>query len=198
MMPKRITVPLFAMITVLFLAGCAGTGPYNTTSEGADANLMLKGHDPVAYFTLGKHTPGKPEIKTEHDGATYRFMSDEHRQLFVKNPEKYAPQYGGFCANGIVYGIPWGGDPDTWRIIDGRLFIFGGSGSRKYFVMDEAANLKLADRYWKDEIKGSNGTLQRWKRLVLRVPHYKTGGELEAEWEARQKGLPAPEPKRVL
>lgn len=194
---KRLLL-LAATCAVLLLTGCAGTGPYNTTSDGADAHLMLKGHDPVAYFTLGRHTPGDPAIKAEHDGVTYRFMSEEHRQLFVKSPAKYAPQYGGFCSNGIVYGIPWGGDPDTWKIIDGRLFMFGGPASRKYFVMDEAANVKLADRYWNDEIKGSNGTVQRYKRLVLRVDHYKSGKELEAEWEARQKGQPAPEPKRPL
>jgi YHS domain-containing protein len=199
---RILTAPFAALFPVLaallLLAGCAGTGPYNTTSDGADAKLMLKGHDPVAYFTVGKHTPGKPEIKADHDGVTYRFASDENRQLFVKSPEKYAPQYGGFCTNGIVYGIPWGGDPDAWHIIDGRLFIFGGTSSRKYFLMDQSRNLQLADQYWKDEIKGSHGTTQRYKRLVFRVPHYKTGHELAAEWDAKQKGQPAPEPKRAL
>lgn len=193
-----LATPLAALAVLLLCAGCAGTGPHNTTSEGADANLMLKGHDPVAYFTLGKHAPGNPGIKADHDGVTYRFMSEEHRQLFVKSPGKYAPQFGGFCTNGIVYGIPWGGDPDTWKIIDGRLFIFGGAGSRKYFVMDEARNLALADQYWKDDIKGTNAFTQRWKRMILRVPHYKSGKELEAEWDAKQKGQPAPEPKRAF
>ena len=175
-----------ALLLTVFLAGCAGPGPYNTISDGTDANLMLKGHDPVAYFTLGKHALGRADIKADHDGVTYRFMSSEHKAMFLKEPSKYVPRYGGFCSNGIVYGIPWGGDPDTWKLIDGKLYIFGGEGSRRYFLMDEAANLALADRYWADEVKGSNGFIQRYKRLVLRVPHYRTGKELETAWQKQQ------------
>jgi YHS domain-containing protein len=171
-----------ACVATLVLAACQ---TFNTTSDGADANLMLKGHDPVAYFTDGRHVPGNPAIKADHDGVTYRFASAEHRDLFVARPDKYAPQFGGFCSNGIVYAIPWGGDPDTWKIIDGKLYIFGGEGSRRYFLMDEKANLAFADSYWVNEVKGSNPRLQTAKRLVLRVPHYKTGKELEAEWQAK-------------
>lgn len=181
---ERFTMAALILISS-FLTGCAGTGPYNTTSEGLDGRLMLKGHDPVAYFTLGRHAPGRADVKTEYEGVTYRFMSEENKGLFLKEPAKYVPQYGGYCANGIVYGIPWGGDPDTWKIIDGKLFIFGGEGSRKYFLMDEKRNLALAERYWTDEIKGSNAVIQRYKRLVIRVPHYKTGQELETEWRQR-------------
>ena len=171
----------------LLLSACAGSGPHNSTSDGTDSILMLKGHDPVAYFTLGKLTPGRADIKADFDGATYRFMNDVHKTMFVKEPGKYVPQYGGFCSNGIAYGIPWGGDADTWKIIDGKLYIFGGESSRRYFLMLEKANLALADRYWADEIKGSNAVIQRYKRLVLRVPHYKSGKELEGEWEKRPK-----------
>ena len=177
-------------IAAMALTACASSGPNNSTSDGADSVLMLKGHDPVAYFTLGKHTLGKPEIKATHDGATYRFASAEHQSMFTKEPTKYAPQYGGFCANGIAYGIPWGGDPDTRKIIDGKLYIFGGEGSRKYFLMDEKKNLQLADQYWAGEIKGSNAFTQRYYRLVFRVPHYKTGKQLEAEWQQAQGGKP--------
>jgi YHS domain-containing protein len=180
---KRVAVSLLLVI----LAGCGATGPYNTTSDGADGALMLKGHDPVAYFTVGKHTLGKAEIKVAHDGVTYRFSSEENKALFARDPAKYAPQYGGYCSNGIAYGIPWGGDPDTWKVIDGRLYIFGGESSRNYFLMDEKKNLALADRYWNEEIKGHIAVVQRYKRLVLRVPHYKTGKELEDEWQKRKK-----------
>ena len=101
--------------------------------------------------------------------------------MFVRAPEKYMPQYGGFCANGIVYGIPWGGDADTWKMIDGKLYIFGGESSKKYFLMDEKPDMALANRYWADEIKGSNAFVQRYQRLAIRVPHYKSGAELEAD-----------------
>ncbi len=173
-------------LMLLVLSGCAANGPYNSTSDGADAVLMLKGHDPVAYFTAGRHTLGRPDIKAEHQGATYRFSREENRAAFVKEPARYAPQYGGFCSNGIVYGIPWGGDPDIWAIVDGRLYIFGGESSRKYFLMDEKRNVALAESYWKDEIRGRHALPQRAKRLVMRVPHYRTGKELEQEWQRKQ------------
>ena len=164
-----------ALSITALLSACAGVGPANTTSDGADAKLMLKGHDPVAYFTLGKDTVGNADINTEYDGATYRFASEEHKALFVKDPLKYVPQFGGYCANGIVYGIPCGGDPDTWQMIDGKLYIFGGESSRKYFLMDEKQNMALAGHDWHDEIKGGNAVVQRYMRLVIRVPHYKSG-----------------------
>jgi YHS domain-containing protein len=179
-----------SLVAAIVLSACAGAGPYNSVSEGADSVLMLKGHDPVAYFTLGKHTLGKPDIKATHDGATYRFVSDENKALFAANPAKYVPQYGGFCANGVAYGIPWGGDPDTWKIIDGKLYIFGGEGSRKYFLMDEKKSMQFADKYWTDEIRGSSGFVRRYYRLLVRVPHYKTGAQLEAEWQQAQSGKP--------
>ena len=178
---------IMLLMLAAVLSACAGGGPHNTISDGADGKLMLKGFDPVAYHTLGKHAPGRADIKTEHDGVIYRFMSDENRTMFLKEPARYVPQYGGFCANGIVYGIPWGGDADTWKIIDGKLYIFGGESSRRYFLMDEKTNLAFAERYWADEIRGNNGLIQRYKRLVLRVPHYKTGNDLEAEWQKRSQ-----------
>ena len=177
---------LAGLLVAAFLSACAAGGPHNTSQEGADGRLMLKGHDPVAYFTLAKHTLGRADIKADHEGVTYRFMNDENKAMFLKEPARYVPQFGGFCANGIVYGIPWGGDADTWKLIDGKLYIFGGEGSKKYFLMDEKQNVALANRYWADEIKGSNGFIQRYKRLAMRVPHYKTGAELDAEWQKRQ------------
>ena len=184
---------IFAILLLALLQGCVTN---NTISDGADANLMLKGHDPVSYFTMGKHVLGKPDIKADHAGVIYRFASADHHQMFLKSPDKFVPQYGGFCANGMVYGIPWGGDPDTWKIIDGRLFIFGGEASKKYFLMDEKRNLALADSYWNSEVKGTQPRLQTWKRLVIRVPHYKSGNALEAEWQARQsEKAVAPKPR---
>ncbi|MEQ1774044.1 MAG: YHS domain-containing (seleno)protein [Burkholderiales bacterium] len=168
---------------LLALGGCA---THNTVSDGDDRHLMLKGHDPVSYFMLGKPAPGNPSIKADHEGVTYRFMNEQNRALFVKSPDSYKPQYNGFCANGLVYAIPLGGNHDTYKIIDGRLFMFGGANSKKYFEMDQERHLKLSENYWKTEVQGSIPRLQSWKRLIFKVPHYKTNKELAAEWETRQ------------
>jgi YHS domain-containing protein len=192
---KRLIAPALAAAALL-LAGCAplvtqspgqGLSPVNAVSDGDDKHVILFGHDVVSYFTDGRHAMGSPAHKSVHKGVTFRFASAAHKALFDAAPEKYIPQFGGYCANGIVYGIPWGGDADTWRIIDGKLYIFGGPGSRDAFLVDERANLALAQKYWKDEVEGANAFFQRAKRLVFRVPHYKSGQQL-AEEVARAKG----------
>lgn len=182
----RLTLGLLAALA-LGLGGCTAMRAQNPDSPlkpvraiamDGDAHVMLDGHDVVAYFTLGRHALGQPQIKSVYQGVTFRFASAEHKALFDAAPTRYLPQYGGFCANGIVYGIPWGGDADTWRIIDGKLYIFGGAGSRDAFELDIPGNLKLSQQYWTDEVAGSNSFWQRSKRMVLRVPHYKSGSEL--------------------
>jgi len=191
---KNLFAPALVAATLL-LAGCApmvtqspgkGLSPVNAVSDGEDKHLILFGHDVVSYFTDGRHQMGSPANKSVYKGVTFRFASAEHKLLFDASPEKYIPQFGGYCANGIVYGIPWGGDADTWRIIDGKLYIFGGAGSRDAFMLDPAKNAALAAKYWNEEVNGSNAFFQRSKRIVLRVPHYKSGKEL-ADDVARAK-----------
>jgi YHS domain-containing protein len=169
------------------LAGCSAMTAQNpstalrpvnaTAAPGAD-RLMLKGADLVAYFTQGRYVQGQFAFSSVHEGVNFHFASVEHKALFDAAPQKYLPQYGGYCADGIVYAIPWGGDADTWRIVDGKLYIFGGQGSKDAFELDLPGNIRLADQYWASEVAGTNSFWQRNKRLVMRVPHYKSGEEL--------------------
>ncbi len=184
---RRTTLIATLLLATASLAGCGAMlaqnpssplKPVRATAVGDDASVMLHGHDLVAYFTQGRHAKGTAQFKTVHQGVTFYFASAEHKALFDKEPAKYLPQYGGFCANGINYGIPWGGDADTWRIVGGKLYIFGGAGSRAAFELDTPGNIVLADKYWAEEVAGSNSFWQRSKRLVFRVPHYKSGEEL--------------------
>ena len=162
-------------------------GPWRTISDGADPQLMLMGYDAVAYFTQNDAVKGNPAIKTEHLGVTYRFASEANKAEFLRSPAKYMPQFGGYCANGINYAVPWGagGGPNTWRIYRGKLYVFGGQSSRDDFEMDTEANLALAHRYWNDEVAGSNALFKRYQRLVFRVPHYKSDSALKAEYNAK-------------
>ena len=163
-----------------------GLSPVNAVSEGEDKHLMLFGHDVVSYFTERTHKPGSPAIKSVYKDVTFRLSKPEHKALFDQSPEKYIPQFGGYCTNGIVYAIPWGGNVDTWWMHDGKLYIFGGQGSYDAFMLDAPRNLALAEKYWGDEVNGSNAFIQRTKRLIFRVPHYKSGKGL-AEEVARAK-----------
>ena len=193
---KRFAAAALLTLVALTAPGCAplvtqspgeGLSPVNAVSEGEDKHLMLFGHDVVSYFTDHHHQLGSPQIKSVYKGVTFRFASAEHKQMFDAAPEKYIPQFGGYCSNGIVYGIPWGGDADTWEMIDGKLYIFGGRGSHDAFMLDVPRNMALANKYWNEEMNGSNAFWQRTKRLVLRVPHYKTGKELAEEVAAARK-----------
>lgn len=180
--PSRLLVTVALLFAFSGLA--LGAGPHDTAADGADPRLMLGGYDPVAYFITGKPMRGDPARRTDFDGVTYRFVNEENRFSFMKNPLKYVPMFGGFCANSMVYAIPREGEPETWKIIDGRLYLFAGKAARRYFVMDEEANVRLAQRYWKDEVEGSIAIVQRYRRLALRVPHYKSDKQLDAEWQA--------------
>lgn len=188
-LPRLLRAALAGAACVVALGGCgamlaqnpsSALKPVNAVKDGDDARVMLKGADVVAYFTQGRYQPGQAAIKSVYEGVTFRFASAEHKALFDAQPAKYLPQFGGYCANGIAYAIPWGGDADTWRIVDGKLYIFGGRGSQEAFELDIPGNIALANRYWADEVAGSNSFWQRGKRLVWRVPHYKSGDELAA------------------
>jgi len=179
-----------AALAVLFLTGCGGA--VNVVSDGADDRLVLRGNDPVAYFTAGRPVAGRPEIKTEHRGLTYRFASEESRRQFITNPARYAPQFGGFCAQAMAFAIPAAADADTFKIIDGKLYLFASPRERLYFEMDQERNLKRAWHYWETEVLDSaNWRLQAWKRLLFRVPHYKSNAELAEEYEKRFGRPPA-------
>lgn len=156
----------------------------NTVSDGPDERLMLRGKDPVSYFQPAGPVPGSRDIKAEHGGVTYRFASEDNRKLFLAAPEKYVPMYGGHCSNGMAYAIG-GSNGETHRIIDGKLYLFGGERSRAYFEMDLDRNRRLADQYWASEYKGRN-----WREVSSRrsswggrVDHYKTNRELAREYE---------------
>lgn len=183
--------------TVLLLGGCSALvaqnpsstlQPVNAVADAGESRLMLKGHDVVSYFTDGRHALGSPKFQSVYEGVTFRFASAAHKALFDAKPAAYLPQYGGYCANGIVYAIPWGGDADTWRIVDGKLYIFGGAGSKAAFELNVPRNIQLADHYWAEEVAGRNSFLQRAIRLTFRVPHYKSGEELARDVAAAQTG----------
>jgi len=197
--PGRLAGLVLLLAALAGLAGCGAMQaqnpdsplrPVNATAGDDGVPLMLKGHDVVAYFTEQRHRPGLPQFRSVHQGVTFQFASAEHKALFDAAPARYLPQFGGYCANGIVYGIPWGGDADAWLLHAGKLYIFGGQASKDAFELDEKANLALAEKYWNEEVKGRNSFIQRAQRLVFKVPHYKSGEELAQAVAAAKAGKP--------
>ena len=178
-----------AILVAGLLSGCGGMSaqnpgnnysPVNAVSSEADDHLLLFGADVVAYFTEGRHVQGSPEIRSEYQGVDLYFLSNQNQALFESDPTAYLPQYGGYCANGIAFGIPWGGNAEEFIVHEGKLYIFGGELSKQAFLLDLEKNLDLSDKYWSEEVANTNSFWQRTKRLVFRVPHYQTGEEQAA------------------
>ena len=97
--------------------------------------------------------------------------------MFDQSPATYLPQYGGYCANDVMFGIPWGRDADSWKMVGGKLHVFGGQGSKDAFLLEEKRNIVLTDKYWVEEVRGNHSFIQRTKPLILRVSHYQSGEE---------------------
>ena len=84
--------------------------------------VMIRGYDPVAYFTEARPTPGHPDFSAEYEGAKFLFANADNRDKFKANPQKYIPQYGGYCSYGVAIGKKFDIDPASWRIVDGKLY----------------------------------------------------------------------------
>jgi hypothetical protein len=110
--------------------------------------LAIKGYDPVAYFTLGKPTPGQPEFEYVWDEQRFRFATAENRELFKANPVHYAPQFGNFCAMALSLGQLVEANPENWLVSDGKLYVFGkpAPAGPVLFQKDLAHNVSKANQ----------------------------------------------------
>lgn len=118
-------------------------GPVTTDPAG----IAIGGYDPVAYFTDGEARIGSSEWTAQWGDAVWHFASDAHRRAFVENPEAYAPQFGGHCAFAASLGLKTPGAPETWSIVDGRLF-FNANGVAKGLWRATPGGGTLAYKNW--------------------------------------------------
>ena len=123
-----------------------GQHKLNLDSKG----VILKGYDPVAYFTEKKAVKGSPKYQTTYQGATYYFSSAADLGTFKKSPSKYVPQYGGFCANGMANRRANDSDPSVFFVLNGKLYVCASSEAAKGFQSNPQANIKKADDNWDD------------------------------------------------
>jgi YHS domain-containing protein len=177
------------IVCAALLQGCGGT-LYATVKDERGRDVMLIGRDPVAYFTEGRPVPGRASIAAELPGRTYYFASERNRAIFQAAPAKYEPQYGGFCANGMAYGLKMSTDPGSWVIFQGRLFIFGDILGKEQWSLTPAFNAEKGDLMWASEAKDTPWREQTWKRWTNRVPWYKSRWAIREEWEKANPGRP--------
>ena len=149
-----------AIATAFLWVGVAGAEEDMPINTGYFGNVAILGYDTVAYFAEGRAVKGSPEFQQSWLGATWYVSSEANRDAFAVEPLRYAPQYGGFCAMSTAYGqISSNVDPEAWRIIDGRLYLFGGkAGLEEDFDPNARKILADAEAHWpevKKEIQGN-------------------------------------------
>ncbi len=137
---KSIIFSVFMFFALGLTAQTSKEAQVFTTKEGA-----IKGYDPVSYFTIGKPEKGIKTISHSWQGSTWYFASESNKKLFVANPEKYAPQYGGYCAYGWAQGYAVKIDPNAWAIVDSKLYLNYSKGVQKDWDKDREGFIKKAD-----------------------------------------------------
>ena len=136
---RRQTLKQFAL--AFALAWLPGAASLAQSGSSKLPRVVLSGHDPVAYFTEKKPVKGDPKISYDWDGERYLFSKAGNRDKFAANPERYAPQFGGYCTGTMAGGGRAEADPQAWIISDGKLYVFG---QVKFRDMAEKDRQKLA------------------------------------------------------
>lgn len=141
------------LILSLFVAfaGSAGAAekPVNTTWRG----VALDGYDAVAYFTEGKPVKGDERFTYEWNGAKWRFASAGHLELFRKDPVKYAPQFGGYCAWAVSEGYTADADPTAWKVVEGKLYLNYDTKVQKQWEEDVPGRIAMGNANWPHVLK---------------------------------------------
>jgi hypothetical protein len=151
LMIRRLVRPLIIALAVI--AGFGSIANPASAKESAIytgffSSLAVGGYDPVAYFTKGQPVEGKKEFQTRWMDAEWRFASAENRDLFVAAPEKYAPQYGGYCAWAVAQGYTASGDPQRWKVVGGKLYLNYDDEVQRKWEKDIPGFIASADRNW--------------------------------------------------
>jgi YHS domain-containing protein len=145
--PLVLAALLVGGVAVLASGPVQAGSPVNT---GYFGGVAIMGYDPVAYFTESRAVKGSLEFSHDWLGETWHFASAKHRDAFAAAPIKYAPQYGGYCALGVAYNeVSANIDPEVWRIVDGKLYLFfGEAGMEEEWDADPSAVVAQAETNW--------------------------------------------------
>jgi YHS domain-containing protein len=148
---------LFVLSVLFTLSGFAQKYSKQMTHFNLENNVAIQGYDPVAYFKQGKAVKGKKEIAASHEGVVYYFSMSVNKDYFLKNPSKFEPQFGGWCAFAM-------GDsnekvsvnPETFKISNGKLYLFYNAffnNTLKSWNKNESGLMMKADTNWNKIVK---------------------------------------------
>lgn len=138
---------VFSLIAVGIIIG-AGAAMAESRINETFTGKAIDGYDPVAYFTQSKPVEGMSEFSHEWNGATWLFASAANQQAFAKDPEKFAPKYGGYCAWAVSEGYTADIDPDAWKIVEGALYLNYSKEVQATWEKDIPGNIVKANKNW--------------------------------------------------
>ncbi len=148
-MRKPIIYTLIALAVLIAGGVAAYQMYYKTSGPQEDPPVAAYGHDPVAYYKRGYATPGSEDLAYVYDGARWYFANEENRETFKKNPEKYTPEYGGYCAFMMARGRAVPSNPKLWKIVDGNLYMNCSIQMHIAWQQNLHALIRQADEHWK-------------------------------------------------
>jgi YHS domain-containing protein len=148
----------FIMIVLCFIATASmAQGSLRAKHFNLEKGVAIQDYDPVSYFTQSKALKGNAQFQYSYEGALYRFVSKANLDLFKQNPQKYEPQYGGWCAYAMgASGEKVEVDPETFKVVNGKLYLFYHSWVNNTLLKwndDEVHLLPSADKNWKNIYK---------------------------------------------
>lgn len=134
---------LLVLLAASVFAVAARAGEFNESN-----GVAIKGYDPVAYFRENKAVRGSAEQRFDYKGSTFLFANADNRAAFAANPEKFQPQYGGYCAFGTARGYKADIDPANFTVIDGKLYLNYNSQVQSQWSRDATGYIRQADDRW--------------------------------------------------
>jgi YHS domain-containing protein len=142
----------FAFVSIMAACSNAPASELSAGPEGAEVfapgNKAINGYDPVAFFVESRPVKGNDQFTYDWKNVTWSFSDQEHLNLFKAAPEKYAPQYGGYCAYGTAQGHKAPTEPGTWTILDGKLYFNYSDDVKREWSKNREAFILKADTNW--------------------------------------------------
>ena len=143
------TVLLFALVIAVALSGGACSSGTSAVAVNTDpAGSALRGYDAVAYFTLNNAVKGDPRFEYVWNGAKWYFSSEENMMKFRERPEEFAPQFGGYCSYAVSEGYTADGDPEAWKVVDGKLYLNYSQKVKEKWEHNQAERIEKGRKSW--------------------------------------------------
>lgn len=147
-MMRKLLLAMGLLISVFLLPATVVHAADKPVYTGFFSNVAVGGYDPVAYFTDNKPVKGDSRFSTGYQGVQWHFASAANRDRFIAAPERYAPQYGGYCAWAVSEGSTASADPRLWKIVEGKLYLNYDADVQKKWEADMAGHIRKADKNW--------------------------------------------------